>query len=103
MVGSQDACDWRNFGPLTHLLTLSTCMAAMRIYACLLGQTYAGPLTWAAGTWTGDRLVRGAGAEAERAAEVSGAWLVLAQVAALDPSAPSWEFLQVAFESTPAA
>lgn len=36
-----------------------------------------------------------AGADPERAAEVSGAWLVLAQVAALDSSAPSWEFLQV--------
>ena len=36
-----------------------------------------------------------AGADVERAAEVSGAWLVLAQIAALDPSAPSWEFLQV--------
>ena len=36
-----------------------------------------------------------AGADAERAVEISGAWLVLAQVAALDPSAPSWEFLQV--------
>ena len=31
----------------------------------------------------------------ESGAEVSGAWLLLAQVAALDPSAPSWEFLQV--------
>ena len=29
------------------------------------------------------------------ATEVYGAWLVLAQVAALDASAPSWEFLQV--------
>ena len=45
----------------------------------------------------------GAGAEAERAAEVSGAWLALAQVAALDPSAPSWEFLQVAYRPSPAA
>ena len=31
----------------------------------------------------------------ESGAEVSGAWLLLAQLAALDPSAPSWEFLQV--------
>jgi hypothetical protein len=36
-----------------------------------------------------------AGDDPERAAEVCGAWLVLAQVAALDASAPSWEFLQV--------
>ena len=36
-----------------------------------------------------------AGDNPERAAEVCGAWLVLAQVAALDASAPSWEFLQV--------
>jgi len=36
-----------------------------------------------------------AGANTERATEVSGAWLVLAQIAALDPTAPSWEFLQV--------
>ena len=42
------------------------------------------------------RLVRlHAGANTERAMEVSGAWLVLAQIAALDPTAPSWKFLQV--------
>ena len=68
-----------------------------------VGLAWAGSLARAG--WHFDRRPTGAraGAEAERAAEASGAWLALAQVAAVDPSAPSWEFLQVQSISTPAA
>ncbi len=82
--------------PWTHLLTLSTYMAAMLMHASHCGADTGRPaLTWAGWHFGWRPTGASAGAEAERAAEVSGAWLALAQVAALDPSAPSWEFLQV--------